>query len=108
MGLAYKRKVDDTCETPAVEIISRLAAAGANVTYHDLPVPQFPRKRDYDLNMTSVALDDASVATADAVVIVIDHDAIDWSFVGRHATLIVDTRDIMTSVGGCLARVVKA
>ncbi|TPV93250.1 MAG: nucleotide sugar dehydrogenase [Myxococcales bacterium FL481] len=108
LGLAYKRDVDDTRETPAAEIIARLAAAGARVSYHDPHVPVFPRKRDYDLSMTSIDLDADRLAATDGVIVVTDHAAIDWSLVGRHARLIVDTRNAMAGVGGCKARVVKA
>jgi UDP-N-acetyl-D-glucosamine dehydrogenase len=41
-------------------------------------------------------------------VIATDHDAIDWNAVGRHAKLVVDTRNAMSKVDGVSARVVKA
>jgi UDP-N-acetyl-D-mannosaminuronate dehydrogenase len=41
-------------------------------------------------------------------VIVTDHEAIDWRMVGRHAALIVDTRNVMAALDGVSARVLKA
>jgi UDP-N-acetyl-D-glucosamine dehydrogenase len=35
LGVAYKRDVDDVRESPALSIIDRLRAKGANVRYHD-------------------------------------------------------------------------
>ena len=42
IGLAYKPDVDDVRETPAAEIIKLLFEHGADVSYHDPHVPQFP------------------------------------------------------------------
>src|SRR6186997_2549396 len=35
LGVAYKRDIDDVRESPAIAIIGRLRAKGANVCYHD-------------------------------------------------------------------------
>jgi UDP-N-acetyl-D-glucosamine dehydrogenase len=44
--------------------------------------------------MASVALTPETLAAADAVVIVTDHDAVDWALVAEHAPLVVDTRGV--------------
>ena len=58
LGLAYKRDVDDTRESPAFVILDRLLAAGAAVSYHDPHLPHAPKMRAWpDLPpMASVAL----------------------------------------------------
>lgn len=109
LGMAYKPNVDDVRETPAAEIITQLIDHGAQVTYHDPHVPVFPGMRKYDLDMASVPLTDATLQGADAVLIVTDHDAVDYALVGRHARLVVDTRNAMGRVTGDVrAVVVKA
>jgi nucleotide sugar dehydrogenase len=40
LGVAYKPEVEDLRESPALEIIDRLLAAGARVAYHDPLVPE--------------------------------------------------------------------
>jgi len=40
VGAAYKPGIDDSCQAPAVEIISRLQAEGVQVEYHDPLVPK--------------------------------------------------------------------
>jgi UDP-N-acetyl-D-glucosamine dehydrogenase len=42
------------------------------------------------------------------VLVVTDHDAIDWKLVAEHAGLIVDSRNAMARVQGVRGRVVKA
>jgi UDP-N-acetyl-D-glucosamine dehydrogenase len=108
LGLAYKPDVDDTRETPAARIISLLSDRGADVRYHDPHVPTFPQKRDYSFSLDSIPLNRETLEQADCVVVVTDHASIDWETVGRHAKLVVDTRNAMAQVSGASARIVKA
>lgn len=106
LGMAYKPNVDDVRETPAAEIITQLMDMGAQVSYHDPHVPVFPGMRKYDLDMASAELTASALQSADAVVIVTDHDAVDYALVGEHAALIVDTRNAMKRVKGNVRGVV--
>lgn len=110
IGVAYKPNIDDMRESPAAEVIELLFEHGVQVTYHDPHVPIFPRMRKHKIELTSQALTPESVAAADAVVIVTDHNAVDYKMIGGHARLIVDTRNAMERVpaGSIVARVVKA
>lgn len=108
LGLAYKPDVDDVRETPAAEIIADLLKHGSRVKYHDPHVPEFPHMRRHHYPLRSIELAAEALADAEAVVIVTDHAAIDFAFVGAHAKLIIDTRNAMARVGPCAARVVKA
>ena len=98
LGLAYKKNIGDVRESPALEIIELLQALGARVDYHDPHVPATHKMRRHDLNMASVPLTPEALAAADAVVVVTDHDAIDWALVAAHASLIVDTRHAIAAV----------
>jgi UDP-N-acetyl-D-glucosamine dehydrogenase len=100
LGLAYKKNVDDLRESPSVRIIELLHDRGAQVEYHDPYCPRITEMRHktgYLLEMRSVELD-AAVASADAVVIVTDHDAVDYAKVVADARLVVDTRNATRSV----------
>lgn len=109
IGASYKKNVDDIRETPAAEIWKLLSGRGAIVSYHDPHVPIFPSMRHYgEMGMASVGLTREALSKADCVVIVTDHDAVDWALVGDGARLVVDTRNAMARVGECRARVVKA
>jgi UDP-N-acetyl-D-glucosamine dehydrogenase len=108
MGIAYKPNIDDVRESPAAEIITLLQKAGAVVSYHDPHVAQFPKMRKYRIELASTPLTEETVGQQDAVLIVTDHDAIDYALLGRCATLIVDTRNAMARASEVAARVVKA
>lgn len=92
LGLAYKKNIDDTRESPAVEIMDLLQAKGAHIDYSDPHVPVFPRKRDYHFDLQSVALTPATIASYDCLVLATDHDAFDYPQLLQHARLVVDTR----------------
>ena len=107
IGVSYKPNVSDIRETPAAPIIESLQNRGCSVSYHDPHCPVFPEMKKHKIDLQSVPLDQAHLESADAVLIVTDHEGIDWEMVGQHAPLIIDTRNAMrnTSVSG---RLVKA
>ena len=107
LGLAYKKNVDDPRESPAFEVIDQLLGLGAVVSYHDPFIPRAPAMRTWpDLPpMESVALDEAALAASDAVVLVTDHDGVDYPLVARAAPLVIDTRGVFREP---LPNVVKA
>ena len=99
LGAAYKKDTDDSRESPALEILSALLAKGADVRYCDPHLPVLPRVRRHALELSSVALDAATVAHADAVLLVTDHSDFDYRLVFDHARLIVDTRNAFAQRG---------
>ncbi len=105
LGVAYKRDIGDVREAPALEIWRQLARRGARVTYHDPHVAEFEVE---GTRHASMPFETELVAAADAVLVVTDHAAIDWQAVADHASLVVDTRNVLASVAEPRARVVKA
>lgn len=110
LGLAYKKNIDDTRESPALTLIELLEARGARVDYHDPHAPVIPRTREHAglAGRRSVSLTAESLAAYDAVMIATDHDAVDYQLVGMAARLVIDTRNAMAQVAQPLALVIKA
>lgn len=100
IGIAYKKDVDDSRESPAFEIIEELLQLGADLSYHDPHIPRMPRTRKHDLRMASQELTPAYLAAQDCVLIVTDHSAVDWNLVVKHGRLIVDPRNATGKVAG--------
>lgn len=92
LGIAYKKNVDDMRESPSVEIMELIEAKGAVVAYSDPHVPVFPKMREHNFDLSSVALTPEAVAKFDAIVLATDHDKFDYSLIKENAQLLVDTR----------------
>jgi UDP-N-acetyl-D-glucosamine dehydrogenase len=108
VGIAYKPNVDDIREAPAATIIEDLIDRGAKVQYHDPHIPDFPSMRKHDISLSSVELSPDSLSGFDAVLIVTDHDVIDWNVIAMHASLVIDTRNALAKCDDIRARLVKA
>jgi UDP-N-acetyl-D-glucosamine dehydrogenase len=107
LGLAYKRDIDDTRESPALELLERLADRGVDIEFHDPFVRAIPPTRRHSglAGLRACSLDPETLAAMDAVLLVTDHSDIDYSEVLKHARLVVDTRGILRS---SLAAIVRA
>jgi UDP-N-acetyl-D-glucosamine dehydrogenase len=100
LGVAYKKDIDDLRESPALEIIRLLQQRGAEVRYHDpfcQEIADDGHTMIANLPMYSVDLTDEALSSADAVVIVTDHTAIDYARVASLAPVVVDTRGVLGS-----------
>jgi len=98
MGLAYKKNVSDTRESPSVEIIEELIKKGATVSYSDTYVSVFPKMREHNLDMKSVELTEANIKSFDCAIIATDHDNFDYDALLKYAKIIVDPRGRYRSI----------
>ncbi len=106
LGLAYKKDIDDSRESPSLKIISLFQAKGAKVSYNDPYIPHLVGYREYPgLELRSVPVTKALLRKCDAVVISTDHTAYDYDLIVRNAPLVVDTRNAVKRRG---KNVVKA
>ena len=101
IGLAYKKDIDDVRESPAIKIMNLLKYKGANIDYHDPFVNKFE-------NIQSIDLTANNIKKYDLIAITTDHSKIDYELIGKHASIIVDTRNIMSHIEKPKARIVMA
>tara|TARA_B100000242_G_scaffold285944_1_gene250965 strand:+ start:5664 stop:6974 length:1311 start_codon:yes stop_codon:yes gene_type:complete len=92
IGLAYKKNVDDTRESPALKIIQLLIKKGAEVEYSDPLVNKMPKTRKYNFNLRSIELLPENIKKFDVTIIVTDHDSINYKELHDNSKLIIDTR----------------
>ncbi len=134
LGVAYKADVSDTRESPALEIIRLLQSRGAHVHYHDPHVPELrvdgiqlnslpligrsavvesgvakprihaPAPQKNGFRSTDI---DFPVSNFDCVVIVTQHSSVDYEFLVKEASLIVDTRNATKHVPFGREKIVK-
>ncbi len=105
LGLTYKAGVNDVRESPALRVLERLFASGAQCSYHDPyvdsvqlggrrrgDVPRLPAgaRDDQLIQLSSVALDQDVLAAADCVVVLTAHPGIDYAAAVTAAPLVFD------------------
>jgi len=110
IGLAYKRNVADVRESPAFRLMEILEGRGAAVNYHDPHVPVIPTTREHApfSGRVSLTLTPEAIEAHDVVIIVTDHDAVDYRLVAESAGLVVDTRNAFRQRGIECKRLVGA
>lgn len=110
LGLAYKKDIDDTRESPSLKLIELLQEKGAQVDFNDPFIGKTKKMRMYDLKKMSVPITAETVSKYDCVVVATDHSCYDYDFILKHASLVVDTRNAVNGAaernGKCM--VVKA
>jgi nucleotide sugar dehydrogenase len=92
LGLAYKKNCSDARESPSTRVVHLLGALGARVQAVDGHVPAEHLADD----AARVQLTASAVRSADAVVLLTDHDDIDYRLVEGQASWILDCRRRMS------------
>ncbi len=109
LGVAYKKDVGDTRESPSLELMEQLIKMGADVTYSDPFVPKMKRLRDYDfVGAVSQELTPEFLIEQDCVLLATDHSDFDYQLIAKHANLIIDTRNAFKNVQGDRKKIIKA
>lgn len=88
IGLAYKKNTGDSRESPALRVAELLAANGADVKAVD-PHVESHRTPSF---VTMTELNSVTVDGSDAIVILTDHDDIDYDLVVGASGYVLDTR----------------
>jgi UDP-N-acetyl-D-glucosamine dehydrogenase len=102
IGVAYKPNVADPRESPALKIIPELERLGAVVEYFDPYIGEIKIKDEIskiEKIRKTCELTEERVKSSDCVLIVTDHDGIDYHLIYRYAKRIVDTRNALRKRG---------
>jgi UDP-N-acetyl-D-glucosamine dehydrogenase len=74
LGMAYKKNTGDARESPALEVLRQLVSMGADVAVTD----PFVEDRFVPSDVERVDCTPEEIAAADAIVLLVDHDAFDY------------------------------
>ncbi|MFI1578334.1 nucleotide sugar dehydrogenase [Embleya sp. NPDC020630] len=91
VGLAYKKNTGDARESPSTHVARLLLNLGAEVTAAD---PHVEQSQVVDARLRRVELTPETVAAADAVVLLVDHDDVDLELL-RTADYVLDCRRVL-------------
>jgi UDP-N-acetyl-D-glucosamine dehydrogenase len=95
LGMAYKKNVDDTRESPSIKILHILKEKGAISDYYDPYIPSVKALRDYpDIDISSIKYSENKIKDYDAVLLLTNHDELPYSDIQKNAKIIVDTRNV--------------
>ncbi|GDY32052.1 UDP-N-acetyl-D-glucosamine dehydrogenase [Gandjariella thermophila] len=89
IGLTYKRNSADARHSPAMSVAKRLADLGAELRAADPLIDAV----EVPSHITLVPCTADEVSRSDLVVVLTDHDDIDWGLLARHADRVFDTRN---------------
>ena len=92
MGVAYKKNVADTRETPAFKIIEKLSKNGAKVSYYDPHVTKIEIK-NIRKKMKSINSKDFKNKKFDFGVLITDHDDVNYKNIYKNFKIIFDSRN---------------
>ena len=104
LGLAYKKDVNDTRDSPAYDVARLLEERGAVISYHD---PYVATAVLNGKHRASTPLTAAVLKRSDCVVLLTGHSQVDYDLVLRHAPVVVDTRNQYGFLAKRSPRVVK-
>ena len=96
LGVAYKQDIDDYRESPALRVIERLEARGADIAYYDPWVPEYYYQGEVRKSLPELTED--VLAGADLVIVTCAHSNVDYDFVVRNADMVFDTKNAMKNV----------
>ena len=95
-GLTHKKSVDDVRESPALRVLERLRAYGADTAYYDPYIRSFTHHGREFAGLNE--LTEKALGECDLVIVTTAHTNVDYDFVAEHAKLILDTKNAMKNV----------
>jgi len=90
IGVAYKKNVADTRESPAYKIIEKLLLNGAKVDYYDPFVKEFKINNQ---KIKNIVLNNKNLKKYDFCIIITDHDEIEYKKLYKNFKIIFDSRN---------------
>ena len=101
LGLAYKKNISDLRESPALDIVEKLTNNDAKLNYHDKFCPEFDCKYFDNIKFESnrsIDLTAEEISKYDLVLILTEHDNVDYDLVLNSAKAIIDTRGVYNGI----------
>lgn len=95
LGLSYKKDIGDLRESPSIEVYELLKKQGASLSVYD---PYISSCKYMGESLPCVALTDEVIGGADLIVILTDHQIIDYQGILEKAQCIYDTRNVYKEV----------
>lgn len=96
LGIAYKSDINDYRESPALTVIQKLLAPGANIDYYDPYIFEYEKNGNRYIGLPSI--DESSVSGYDLVIITTGHSNVNYEMIQKNAKRIFDVRNAMKNI----------
>ncbi len=104
IGVAYKKNTGDIRESPAIDVLQILLDRGAVLSYHD---PHVSALSVRGAPIKASPVDAETLASQDLVVVLTDHDGVDYDAIAAAAPRLFDTRNATRGLAGRHENVVR-
>lgn len=95
LGVTYKKDVKDLRKSPPLKLIELLQKNRCQVSYFDPIIPYL----DFEsIQLKSIGLSPAQIASFDCVIVATDHTKVDYAKILKHARLIFDVRNVYRDI----------
>jgi len=94
IGVAYKKNTNDDRESPSLKIINELKKNKIKVSYHDPYISKINKGRIFRHSIKSINLSKKNIKKSDLVVIVTDHDNVNYNLIKSFSKKIIDCRGV--------------
>lgn len=95
IGVTYKKDVKDLRKSPSLRLIELLKHHQTKVDYYD---PLVPYLKIGGINQEAVTFNAATLKAYDMVVIAVDHTAVDYALIVKHAKKIFDVKNVYKQI----------
>ena len=106
LGVAYKKDVDDSRESPSFKIMDMLNSAGATVNFNDPYISEIGPRREFTQLVGKKATSLEDLDAYDVTVILTDHSVYDYTRIVELSNIVVDTRNACENIKS--AKIIKA
>ncbi len=104
VGVSYKKNVADYRESPALDVIDLLQKKGATIEYHDPHVAQFELNEKV---FHSKKLSESHLKKQDIVVVLTNHDEIDFKSLVKQSPFLFDTRNATKGLSAAKGKLIR-
>ncbi len=94
IGVAYKKNTNDDRESPSLKIINELKKNKIKVSYHDPYIDKINKGRNFRHSIKSINLNKNNIIKSDLVVVVTDHDNVNYNLIKNFSKKIIDCRGV--------------